>query len=208
MARYTGAVCRQCRREGAKLFLKGDRCYTDKCAMVRRPYSPGQHGQRRSKTSEYGIQLREKQKARRYYGVLESQFRKYFAMANRKKGITGENLLQILESRFDNVVCRFGLANSRPEARQLVKHGHFLVNGKKMDIPSYLLKTDDVITIKEKSKSSAKFKELAELAASKNVPGFLEFDKEQLEGKVIGICSREDVGLEVEDHLIVELYSK
>jgi len=208
MARYTGAVCRQCRREGVKLFLKGDRCYTDRCAMVRRPYSPGQHGQRRTKVSEYGLQLREKQKARRYYGVLESQFAKYFEMANRKKGMTGENLFKILESRLDNVVCRLGLANSRPEARQLVRHGHFLVNGKKVDIPSYLLKVDDVIAIKEKSKSSAKFKELAELAASKNIPGFLEFDKESLEGKVVSICNREDVGLEVEEHLIVELYSK
>ncbi len=208
MARYTGAVCRQCRREGAKLFLKGDRCYTDKCAMVRRPYAPGQHGQRRKKMSEYGIQLREKQKARRYYGVLESQFRKYFKMANRKKGVTGENLLQVLESRLDNVVCRLGLANSRPEARQLVKHGHFLVNGKKVDIPSYLVKANDVISIKEKSKSSAKFKELAELAASKNIPAFLEFDKTSLEGKVLGVCNREDVGLELEEHLIVELYSK
>lgn len=208
MARYTDAVCRQCRREGVKLFLKGDRCYTDKCAMVRRPYSPGQHGQRRNKMSEYGVQLREKQKARRYYGVLESQFAKYFEIANRKKGITGEILLQILESRLDNVVSRLGLANSRPEARQLVRHGHFLVNGNKVDIPSYLLKADDVISIKETSKNIAKFRELAELAASKNIPGFLEFDKEKLEGKVIGVCEREDVGIELEEHLIVELYSK
>ncbi|MBN2852453.1 MAG: 30S ribosomal protein S4 [Clostridia bacterium] len=208
MARYTDAVCRQCRREGVKLFLKGDRCYTDKCAMVRRPYSPGQHGQRRNKMSEYGVQLREKQKARRYYGVLESQFAKYFEIANRKKGITGEILLQILESRLDNVVSRLGLANSRPEARQLVRHGHFLVNGSKVDIPSYLLKTDDVISIKENSKNTAKFRELAELAASKNIPGFLEFDKEKLEGKVIGVCERADVGIELEEHLIVELYSK
>jgi len=208
MARYTDAVCRLCRREGVKLFLKGDRCYTDKCAMVRRPYAPGQHGQRRKKVSEYGLQLREKQKARRYYGVLESQFSKYFEMANRKQGVTGTNLLQILESRLDNVVYRLGLANSRPEARQLVLHGHFTVNGRKVNIPSYLLKEGDVIAVVDKSKSSAKFKELAELSASKNIPSFLDYNVEKLEGKVVGECAREEVGIPLEEHLIVELYSK
>ena len=151
MARYTGAVCRQCRREGQKLFLKGERCYTDKCAIARRAYAPGQHGQGRKKTSEYGLQLRAKQKARRFYGVLESQFAKYFDMAERKPGMTGENLLRILESRMDNVVYRVGFAASRKEARQLVRHGHYTVNGKKMDIPSYLLKAGDVIAVAGKS---------------------------------------------------------
>lgn len=208
MARYTDAVCRLCRREGVKLFLKGDRCYTDKCAMVRRPYAPGQHGQRRKKVSEFGLQLREKQKARRYYGVLESQFSKYFEMANRKQGVTGTNLLQILESRLDNVVYRLGLANSRPEARQLVLHGHYTVNERKVNIPSYLLKEGDVIAVAEKSKSSSKFKELAELSASKNIPNFLDYNSEKLEGKVVGLCAREEVGIPLEEHLIVELYSK
>jgi small subunit ribosomal protein S4 len=208
MARYTDAVCRLCRREGVKLFLKGDRCYTDKCAMVRRPYAPGQHGQRRKKVSEFGLQLREKQKARRYYGILETQFAKYFDMANRKQGVTGTNLLQILESRLDNVVYRLGLGNSRPEARQLVLHGHFTVNGRKVNIPSYLLKTGDVVAVADSSKASAKFKELAELSASKNIPTFLEYNSEKLEGKVIGECAREEVGIPLEEHLIVELYSK
>ena len=169
MARYTDAVCRLCRREGVKLFLKGDRCYTDKCAMVRRPYAPGQHGQRRKKVSEFGLQLREKQKARRYYGVLESQFAKYFEMANRKRGVTGENLLKILESRLDNVVYRCGLGNSRPEARQLVLHGHFTVNGRKVNIPSYLVKAGDVVAVAEKSKSSAKFKEIGRASCRERV---------------------------------------
>ena len=160
MARYTGAVCRLCRREGQKLFLKGERCYSDKCAINRRKYAPGMHGQSRKKLSEYGLQLREKQKARRYYGVLESQFAKYFEMAEKKKGITGDNLLAILESRLDNVVYRLGFAMSRPEARQLVMHGHFEVNGKKVDIPSYLVSVGDVITIREKSRSSEKIKEI------------------------------------------------
>ncbi len=208
MARYTDAVCRLCRREGVKLFLKGDRCYTDKCAMVRRPYAPGQHGQRRKKDSEFGLQLREKQKAKRYYGILESQFAKYFDIANRKQGVTGTNLLQILESRLDNVVYRLGLGNSRPEARQLVLHGHFTVNGRKVNIPSYLLKTGDVVAVADKSKSSSKFKELAELSASKNIPTFLEYNAEKLEGKIVGECAREEVGIPLEEHLIVELYSK
>ncbi|MFO7635957.1 MAG: 30S ribosomal protein S4 [Clostridia bacterium] len=208
MARYTGPVCKLCRREKAKLFLKGDRCYTDKCAMVRRPFSPGQHGQKGKKMSEYGIQLREKQKAKRYYGVLEGQFRNYFDLAVRKKGITGENLLKILESRLDNIIYRLGLANSRAEARQLVKHGHFTVNGRKVDIPSFLVKEGDVITAREKSGSSSKFKELFELSASKNIPAFLEYDIENHVAKVVAECAREDVSLPVEEHLIVELYSK
>jgi small subunit ribosomal protein S4 len=208
MARYTGASCRLCRREGQKLFLKGERCYTDKCAIARRPYAPGQHTQQRKKVSEYGIQLREKQKARRFYGVLESQFRKYFEMASRKKGITGENLLQILESRLDNVVYRLGLATSRPESRQLVRHGHFTVNGSKVDIPSYLIKEGDVIAIKEKSRGLQKFKEIQEIAGSKVIPQWLDFDKDKLTGRVVTLASREDVDLPVEEHLIVELYSK
>ncbi|MFS8541361.1 MAG: 30S ribosomal protein S4, partial [Tissierellales bacterium] len=162
MARYTGPVCRLCRREGQKLYLKGDKCYTDKCPVARRNYAPGQHGQARKKLTEYGLQLREKQKVRRFYGIQESQMRKYFEMADKMKGITGENLLKILELRFDNVVYRMGFASSRAEARQLVRHGHFLVNGKKVDIPSYLMKVGDVVEIKEKSRSSVKFKELIE----------------------------------------------
>jgi small subunit ribosomal protein S4 len=208
MARYTGASCRLCRREGQKLFLKGERCYTDKCAIGRRPYAPGQHTQQRKKISEYGIQLREKQKARRFYGVLESQFRKYFEIASRKKGVTGENLLQILETRLDNIVYRLGLATSRPEARQLVKHGHFTVNGKRVDIPSYIVKEGDTIEVKEKSRNLQKFKEIQEVTGSKVVPQWLEFNKDNLTGKVISLPLRDDVDLPVEEHLIVELYSK
>ncbi|MDK2798981.1 MAG: small subunit ribosomal protein [Clostridiales bacterium] len=208
MARYTGAVCRLCRREGQKLFLKGERCYTDKCAIARRAYAPGQHGQNRKKLSEYGIQLREKQKARRYYGVLESQFEKYFEMATKKKGITGENLLQILESRLDNVVYRLGLATSRPEARQLVRHGHFEVNGRKVNIPSYLLKEGDVIAVREKSRNSAKIKSILESTEGKVIPKWLDMNRDTLEGKVINLASREDIDLPLEEHLIVELYSK
>ena len=208
MARYTDASCRLCRREGGKLFLKGDRCYTDKCAVSRRAFAPGQHGQQKKKLSEYGIQLREKQKARRFYGILESQFRKYFEMASKKKGITGENLLQILETRFDNTVYRLGFGFSRPEARQLVTHGHFTVNGKKLDIPSYLVKTGDVIAIKDKSKDSPKIKLLGEAAASKVIPKWLELDIDNLAGKVVALPSREDIDLPIKEHLIVELYSK
>jgi small subunit ribosomal protein S4 len=198
MARYTDAVCKLCRREGVKLFLKGDRCYTDKCAIVRRAYAPGQHGKKRSKQSEYGLQLREKQKARRFYGVLESQFLKYYDMASRQKGMTGENLLKILESRLDNVVYRMGLANSRPEARQLVRHGHFNINGKTVDIPSYLVKVGDVIQLKE----------LIETSQTKIVPAFIEFDQETVTGKIIDVCKREDVSLPIEERFIVEFYSK
>lgn len=206
MARYTGPSCRICRREGVKLFLKGDRCYTGKCSVSRREYAPGQHGQRRSKLSEYGLQLREKQKARKFYGILESQFRKYFDMAVRKKGVTGENLLQILETRFDNVVYRLGYANSRSEARQLLRHGHFKINGKKVDIPSLLVKPGDVIEVKEKSKEIPVIKEVAE--SSRIVPKWLEINKETLVGKVVELPTRDEVDLPVKEQYIVELYSK
>lgn len=208
MARYTGAVCRLCRREGQKLFLKGERCYTDKCGITRRAYAPGQHGQGRKKLSGYGLQLREKQKARRYYGVLEGQFRHYFELANKKAGVTGENLLSILESRLDNVVYRLGFGTSRPEARQLVRHGHFTVNGKKVNIPSYLVKVGDVIAIKEESKSSEKIKNVIEITASRVVPKWLDLDNNTLTGKVVAVAEREDIDLPLEEHLIVELYSK
>ena len=209
MARYTGAVCRQCRREGQKLFLKGDRCYTGKCALDRRPaQTPGQHGKGRKKLSEYAMQHREKQKTRRYYGVLESQFAKYFEMASAKQGVTGENLLRILESRLDNVVYRLGLAMSRPEARQLVSHNHFSVNGKKVNIPSYLVKAGDVISLNEKSRGSDKFKAIIEANASRAVPAWLDMDKNKLEAKVVNLPAREEIDLPVEEHLIVELYSK
>ncbi|OQC00540.1 MAG: 30S ribosomal protein S4 [Firmicutes bacterium ADurb.Bin099] len=208
MARYTDAVCKLCRREGTKLFLKGDRCYTDKCALVRRAYASGQHGKKRSKQSEYGMQLREKQKARRFYGVLESQFRKYFEMASRQKGMTGENLLKILESRLDNIIYRIGLANSRPEARQLVKHGHFTINGKTVDIPSYLVQVGEVIQLKESMKDSPKFKELIETSQTKIIPAHIEFDQSAVGAKIVDTCKREDVSLPVEERFIVEFYSK
>ena len=207
MARYTEAVCRQCRREGQKLFLKGDRCYTDKCALNCRNGVPGQHGQGRSKTSEYGLQLREKQKAKRYYGVLEHQFRDYYEMANKKTGVTGTNLLSILETRLDNVVYRLGFAMSRAEARQLVIHGHFTVNGKKVDIPSYLVKVGQVIELKEGSRSLDKFKTALEANSSRVVPKWLEMDNNNV-AKVIAEPAREDIDLPIEEHLIVELYSK
>lgn len=208
MARYTDAVCRMCRREGQKLFLKGERCYTDKCAVTRRSYVPGQHGQARKKSSEYGIQLRAKQTARRYYGVLESQFRKYFEMAERRQGMTGENLLRILESRLDNVVYRLGLASSRAEARQLVLHGHYTVNGDKVNIPSYLLKVGDEIAVAEKSKSSDKFKMIAEKNGARPVPQWLDLNRDTLKAKYVTMPNREDIDLDVAEHLIVELYSK
>lgn len=207
MARYTEAVCRLCRREGMKLYLKGDRCYTDKCAISKRTYAPGQHGQSRKKLSNYGLQLREKQKAKRFYGVLESQFRKYFEIADKQAGITGENLLRLLETRLDNVAYRLGFGSSRAEARQLVVHGHFTVNGKKVDIPSYLVSAGDTIAVAEKSKSSVKFKALAENAKG-TTPNWLTVDAEKLEGKVVALPSREDVDLEIAENLIVELYSK
>ncbi len=208
MARYTGPVCRLCRREGMKLFLKGDRCYTAKCALSKRSYAPGQHGQGRKKMSEYGLQLREKQKVRRYYGVLESQFAKYFEMANKKAGVTGENLLQILESRLDNVIYRLGFALSRPEARQLVSHGHFTVNGRKVNIPSYLVKPGEVIAVAEKSKSLPKIKTVLENTEGKVVPKWLELDANTKSAKVVALADREDIDLQVQETLIVELYSK
>jgi len=209
MARYTGAVCRICRREGQKLFLKGERCYTGKCAFSRRSYAPGQHGQGRKKSTEYGLQLRAKQKARRYYGVLEHQFAHYFELASKmKEGKTGENLLAILESRLDNVIYRLGWASSRAEARQLVIHKHFTVNGKCVNIPSFLVKVDDVISICEKSKNSSKFKYLIEGSSSRIVPKWLEVDTNKLEAKKVAFPAREDIDLDVEETLIVELYSK
>ena len=208
MARYKDSVCRLCRREGMKLFLKGDRCYTDKCAVSRRSYAPGQHGQGRKKLSEYGLQLREKQKAKRYYGVLESQFAKYYEMASNKAGVTGENLLQILESRLDNVVYRLGFAVSRAEARQLVSHGHFTVNGKRVNIPSFLVKPGDVIAIADKSKNTAKIKAVLENTAGKTIPKWLELDGDNAKAKVIALAERDDIDLQIEETLIVELYSK
>ncbi len=208
MARYTEAVCRLCRREGEKLYLKGDRCYSPKCSIGRRAYAPGQHGQNRKKVSEYGVQLREKQKLRRIYGILERQFSGYFTLAERKKGITGENLLQVLESRLDNVVFRLGLGASRKEARQLVRHGHFLVNGKKVNIPSFLLRPGDILTIKEASLSSAKIKENLEDAGGRTIPEWLELDKTNFSGKVKSLPTREQIDIPVQEHLIVELYSR
>ncbi len=207
MARYTDASCRLCRREGEKLFLKGERCYTNKCSISRRAYAPGQHGQQKKKMSEYGIQLREKQKARRYYGILEGQFRTYFEMASKKSGITGENLLQLLELRLDNAVYRLGFGASRPESRQLVKHSHFTVNGHKVNIPSYLLKVGDVIEVREKSRSMPKMKAIVE-AGAKVAPKWLELDNESLKGKVVSLPARDDIDLPIKEHLIVELYSK
>jgi small subunit ribosomal protein S4 len=208
MARYTGAVCRLCRREGQKLFLKGDRCYTDKCAIARRAYAPGMHGQGRTKASEYGSQLREKQKAKRYYGVLETQFRGYFDMASKLKGKTGENLLSLLECRLDNVIYRLGFGMSRAEARQLVTHGHFIVNGQKVDIPSFLVKPGMVITLKDTSKSLDKFKASLEANSFRQPPKWLEFDRDNVTAKVVAVPAREDIDLPVEEQLIVELYSK
>ena len=206
MARYTDASCRLCRREGQKLFLKGERCYSTKCAIDKRPYAPGQHGQSRKKMSDYGTQLREKQKTKRFYGMQETQFRNLFDKASRKKGITGENLLILLESRLDNVVFRLGFASSRKEARQLVTHNHFTVNGKKVNIPSYEVKAGDVIKVKEKSTNSPKFKEVKEMSIT--VPSWLTVDVEKLEGKVVSLPTRSEIDTPVAEHLIVELYSK
>lgn len=206
MARYTEANCRLCRREGQKLFLKGERCYSPKCAIERRNYAPGQHGQNRKKMSDYGTQLREKQKTKRFYGMQETQFRNLFDKASRKKGITGENLLILLESRLDNVVFRLGFASSRKEARQLVTHNHFTVNGKKVNIPSYEVKAGDVIKVKEKSTNSPKFKEVKEMSIT--VPSWLTVDVEKLEGKVVSLPTRSEIDTPVAEHLIVELYSK
>jgi small subunit ribosomal protein S4 len=208
MARYTDAVCKLCRREGQKLFLKGQRCYTDKCAVTRRAYAPGQHGQGRNKTSEYGLQLRAKQMTRRYYGVLESQFRGYYELATNKEGKTGDELLTILESRLDNVVYRLGWASSRAEARQLVVHGHFTVNGKRVDIPSYLTKVGEVISIQDKSRQSEKIKAVLEANSARPVVKWLDLNRDTLEGKIIALPTREDIDLAVDETLIVELYSK
>ena len=206
MARYTGPSCRLCRREGQKLFLKGERCYSGKCALEKRSYAPGQHGQGRKKSSEYGNQLREKQKCKRFYGLQETQFRNLFEKAAAKKGITGENLLIMLEERLDNVVYRMGLAMTRREARQLVVHGHYTVNGKKVDIPSYQVKPGDVIRVKTKSQSSPKFKEIKEMQVG--VPGWLSVDRDKLEGTVLQDPTRDQIDTPIEEHLIVELYSK
>ncbi len=208
MARYTGPSCKLCRREGTKLFLKGDKCTSGKCCFEHRSTAPGQHGAARKKVEEYGRQLREKQKARRYYGVLEGQFRKYYEMAEKKEGITGANLLIILESRPDNVVYRMGMAASRKEARQLVLHAHFTLNGKKVSIPSLLVKPGDVIAVKESSRDSLKIKELVEAMQTAIVPKWLDVDKTALTAKVINAPEREDVDFPFEEQLIVELYSK
>ena len=209
MARYTGAVCRLCRREGQKLFLKGERCYTGKCALEnQRDFAPGQHGKGRKKVSEYGKQLRTKQCAKRYYGVLEGQFRHYFEMAEKMHGVTGTNLLSLLESRLDNVVYRLGFASSRAQARQLVTQGHFTVNGRKVNVPSFLVKPGMVISIKEKSRQLGAIKSILEANASRVVPKWLELNREALEAKVVTLAAREDIDLAIEETLIVELYSK
>ena len=205
MARYTGAVCKLCRREGKKLFLKGERCTSSKCSLERRSYAPGQHGQGRKKLTEYGLQLRAKQTARRYYGLSESQFRKYFMMAVRHDGVTGDNLLRICESRLDNVVYSLGWATSRAEARQLVTHGHFLVNGKRVDIPSYLCKAGDVVAIKKGSLDSDKFKAILEKTGT--IPAWLETGDDNT-AKIVALPTREQIDVPVEEHLIVEFYSK
>jgi len=208
LARYTKSVCRLCRRENLKLFLKGERCYTEKCAIDRRTYPPGQHGQGRKKFSAYGAQLREKQKVKRMYGLLENQFRNVFFESDRRKGITGEILLSLLERRLDNTVYRLGFANSRNEARQLVRHSHFLVNQTKVNIPSYLVKPGDVIQLREKSKKVVRILEALEGMARRGVPPWLDLDKEQLKGQVKAVPSREDITIPIQENLIVELYSK
>src|SRR6187397_1663964 len=209
MARYIGPVCRLCRREGMKLFLKGERCYTDKCAIEKRNVPPGQHGRaRRAKMVGYGIQLREKQKVKRTYGVLENQFRRYFEAADRQKGITGELLLQMLERRLDNVVYRLGFATSRPQARQLVRHGHFTVNGRKVDIPSYAVKPGDVVAVRQTSRKNASIAHALEEVKGRGVPEWLAFDAEGMSARVGSVPTREQINLPVQEQLIVELYSK
>jgi len=208
LVRYTKTNCRLCRRENLKLFLKGERCYTEKCAFDRRNYPPGQHGQSRKKFSDYGTQLREKQKVKRIYGILENQFRNIFKEADRQKGITGETLLALLERRLDNVIYRLGFANSRDEARQLVRHNHFLINQSKVNIPSYLVKPGDVIEIREKSKKIVRVLEALEGVARRGVPQWLELDKDQMKGSMKGLPSREEITLPIQEKLIVELYSK
>ena len=208
MARYTGPSCRLCRRQNMELYLKGERCYTDKCAIKRRNYPPGQHGQLRTKVSDYGLQLREKQKVRRIYGILEKQFRSYFEHADRMKGVTGENLLALLERRLDNVIYRLGFASSRTEARQLVRHNHFQLNGRKVNIPSIQVRAGDVLIVKEKSRSIACINESLEAVVRRGVPQWLELDKETYKGVVKTIPVREDITMPIQEQLIVELYSK
>jgi small subunit ribosomal protein S4 len=207
MARYTDSVCRLCRREGCKLFLKGDRCYSGKCSFTKRPVAPGVQSKSRKKVSEYGVQLREKQKVKRAYGMMESQFHKYYEIAERMKGKTGENLLRLLESRLDNVVFRLGLADSRAQARQTVLHGHILVNSKKIDIPSYIVEVGDEISVKKKSADTDRFKEIRETEA-RTMPSWLSMDPANLTGRVVAAPAREDIDLTIEEHLIVEHYSK
>ena len=208
MAKYTDAKCRLCRREGCKLFLKGEKCYKTSCPFEKRPVAPGQHGAGRHKVSEYGQQLREKQKTKRIYGVLEKQFRSYYEEADRMKGITGENMLSLLERRLDNVVYRLGIASSRSTARQLVTHAHFTVNGKNVDIASYQVRVGDVVAVKENKKGNNYFEAFKQAQKSTNVPKWLEFDAEKLEGKVIALPQREDIDSQIQEHMIVELYSK
>ncbi len=208
MARYRGSFCRLCRSEGLKLFLKGDRCYSDKCAFERRGYVPGEHGQSRRKRTDYGIQLREKQKVKRMYGLLEKQFRGYFTKADRQKGVTGTNLLVFLERRLDNMVYRLGLSASRHEARQLIRHNHFLVNGKKVNIPSYLVTVGDAIQVKEKSRTVGRISEAVETVARRGVPQWLELDKENYTGIVKRFPTREELTMPMQEQLVVELYSK
>jgi small subunit ribosomal protein S4 len=208
MARYTGPVCRICRRQGMKLFLKGERCFGPKCAVERRPYAPGDHGQRRRKLSDYGLQLQEKQKARAIYGVLEAQFQRHFEEAERRPGITGENLLRILEMRLDNVVYRLGFADSRRQARQLVRHGHFLLNGRRTDIPSAQVKVNDVVEVAPRSRENEYFKTIREGLARKSVPRWLELDPAQLRGRVLSVPSREDIDVSINEQLVVEFYSR
>lgn len=208
MARYTGASCRLCRRENLKMYLKGDRCYSDKCAIERRPYPPGQHGQGRVKFSEYGVQLREKQKVKRMYGLLEGQFRLFYKRAAAKKGKTGENLLQALELRLDNVVFRMGFADTRSEARQLVRHAHFTVNGRKVNIPSYQVRVGDVVAVREKSKKVVRIAEALEAVERRGLPGWMEVDKKEFSGNIKTLPAREDLTLPIQEQLIVELYSK
>ena len=209
MSRYTGAVCRLCRAEGTKLFLKGDRCYTEKCAINKRNYKPGQHGQsRRIKVSEYGLRLREKQKLRRFYGINESQFRRFYAAASRMAGQTGHNFLRLLEARLDNVIYRFGIGVSRPQARQFVRHGHVTVNGRKVDIPSYLVKAGDTIAIGEGSRDKTLIKENIEVAASRTIPEWLQFDAERQEGRILALPNREQIEVPVKEQLVVEFYAR
>ncbi len=208
MARYTGADCRLCRREGIKLFLKGDRCYGDKCAIERRPYPPGQAGKKRPRDSEYRLQLREKQRAKRMYGLLEKQFRTYYVLANKQTGITGENLLRILESRLDNVVYRLGFAKSRDEARQITRHGHITVNGRRVDIPSYRVRPGDLVAVGPKAKDLLVIKTSLIASEKIEVPGWLEVDIEKLQGKILSLPTREMIDAPVREQLIVELYSK